>query len=183
MKISIKNVIFYVLTFFLVTYILLETFAPDKTVDILGFKSYVIVTGSMEPEIMINDLVVIRKVKEENLDINDKITFFVYISEFGEEVAVTHYIGDIEEIYGQKVYRTQSAGGNWDTWLDENDDQIDITFDNIEGKVVLVIPNMGDVVNILKDPISIGLIAVNGIIIYSLIKAFKRKENVEEEKK
>ena len=65
MKTSIKNIIFYVAVFFITSYIILEVFIPTKTVDILGFKSYVIVSPSMEPDIMVNDLIVIRKTKEE----------------------------------------------------------------------------------------------------------------------
>ena len=64
MKISIKNIIFYISIFFITTYIMLEVFVPTKTVDILGFKSYVIISASMEPEIMVNDLIIIRKTKE-----------------------------------------------------------------------------------------------------------------------
>jgi signal peptidase len=184
MKISIKNIIFYISIFFITTYIILEVFAPTKTVDILGFKSYVIVSPSMEPEIMVNDLIIIRKVREENLVVSDKIAFFVYIPELGKESTVTHYIADIVEIDGEIVYKTQGANKDpedYDVWKDENNNIIDITYDDIDGRVALVIPNLGHAVNILKDPISIGLIFINGFIIYLLIKVFKTKE-VKDEK-
>ncbi len=179
MKISIKNIIFYIFIFFISTYIILEVFAPTKTVNILGFKSYVIISPSMEPEIMVNDLIIIRKVQEENLVVSDKIAFFVYIPELGKESTVTHYIADIVEIDGETVYKTQGANkdpGDYDIWEDEFNNIINITYDDIDGRVALVIPNLGHAVNILKDPISIGLIFINGFIIYLLIKVFKTKE-------
>ena len=179
MKISIKNIIFYIFIFFITSYLILEVFMPSKTVDVLGFKSYVIVSPSMEPDIMVNDLIVIRKVKEENLDIRDVITFSVYIPELGRENAVTHYIGDITEINGETVYKTQGANqdiDDFDDWKNEDNESIEITYDDIEGKVALVVPKFGHIVNIIKDPISIGLIVINGVIIYLLIKVFKTKE-------
>lgn len=179
MKISIKNVFFYVLIFFLSTYILLEVFVPSKTVDLLGFKSYVIVSQSMEPDIMVNDVIVIRKVKESELDVGDKVSFSVYIPEFGKRSTVTHYIGDIVEVDGESIYKTQGANkdpGDYDEWTDENNDPIEITFNDIEGRVAIVIPKIGHVVNILKDPVSIGLLLINGIIIYLIVKVFKSKE-------
>ena len=185
MKISIKNIIFYVFVFFITSYIILEVFAPTKTVDILGFKSYVIVSPSMEPDIMVNDLIVIRKTKEEKLDIRDTITFFVYIPELDRENAVTHYIGDIVEVNGETIYKTQGANkeiGDFDKWKNEDNEPIEITYDDIEGKVALVIPKFGHVVNLIKDPIMLGLFVVNGFIIYLLIKVFKSKEKEVESK-
>ena len=183
MKISIKNIIFYVFVFFITSYILLEVFAPTKTVDILGFKSYVIVSPSMEPDIMVNDLIVIRKTKEEDLDVRDVITFFVYIPELGRENAVTHYIGDIVEVNGETVYKTQGANkelNDFDEWKNKDNESIEITYDDIEGRVALVIPKFGHAVNLIKDPISLGLFIVNGFIIYLLIKVFKSKEKEHE---
>ena len=52
----------------------------------------------------------------------------------------------------------------------------DITFDDIEGEVALVIPKFGHIVNLIKDPISLGLFLINGFIIYLLIKVFRTKE-------
>lgn len=185
MKKSIKNIIFYVFTFFIASYIILEVFMPTKTVDVLGFKSYVIVSSSMEPDIMVNDLIIIRKVQEDKLNIRDKIAFFVYIPELGEKSTVTHYLADIEDNNGERIYKTQGASkgpGDYDQWKDEDNQDIDITYSDIEGRVALVIPNFGHAVNIIKDPISIGLIFINGFIIYLLIKTFKKKD-IEVEKK
>lgn len=185
MKISIKNIIFYIFAFFISSYILLEVFAPTKTVDIIGFKSYIIVSQSMEPDIMVNDLIIIRKVKEEDLDVRDVIAFSVYIPELGEKSTVTHYINAIEVINSDTIYTTQGATASIDAWTDESGNPVEITYEDVEGRVVFVIPNLGHIINILKDPISIGLIGINGVIIYLLVKVFKstdKKEVLKEDK-
>ena len=184
MKMSIKNIVFYIFVFFISTYIILEVFAPTKTVDIIGFKSYVIISPSMEPEIIVNDMIVIRKVDDEDLVVGDKITFFVYIPELGEKSTVTHYIGDIEVIDGVTVYKTQGANkdiGEYDEWTDESSNPIEITFEDIEGRVALVIPKLGHAVNLLSDPISIGFLVINLTLIYFLVKLFKAPKKEEEE--
>ena len=178
-SLEFKNIIFYISIFFISTYIILEVFAPAKTIDVLGFKSYVIISPSMEPDIMINDVIIIRKVQEDKLDVGDKIAFFVYIPELGKESTVTHYIADIVVIDDETVYKTQGANkepDDYDIWKNASNEVIDITFDDIEGRVALVIPNLGHLANIVKDPISLGLIFINGFIIYLLIKVFKTKE-------
>ena len=136
-------------------------------------KSYVIVSSSMEPDIMVNDVIVIRKVNEDKLIVGDKIAFQVYIPEFGKRSTVTHYIGDIDVVDGETIYKTQGANkdsGDYDEWTNENNDPIDILFSDIEGRVGIVIPKLGYAINILKDPISIGLLLINGFIIYIIIK-------------
>ena len=188
MKISIvrliKNILFLFFSFMLITYILLEIFASHKTLDIIGYKSYVVVSSSMEPDIMVNDMILIRNVKEEKLEIDDAITFLVYIPELGYESEVTHYIGDIQDLGDDGIiYKTQGATyevGDYDTWKDENNEVIEITYEDIEGKVILTIPYLGHVVNIVKDPILIGSIVANILIVYLLVKTIKKPKKDEE---
>ena len=173
----LRNGIFFLFVFVLIAYISLEVLAPNKTIDIFRFKSYVVVSSSMEPDIMVNDLIIIRKVKEEDLNVRDAITFDAFIPELGYESKVTHYIGEIQSIGGNTIYKTQGAtnsSGDFDTWENENGDTVEITFDDIEGRVILVVPYFGHVINILRDPISILLISANILIVYLIIKTIKK---------
>ena len=173
----IKNGLFFLLAFILATYILLEVFAPDKTIDVLRYKSYVVVTASMEPDIMVNDMIIVHKVKEEDLSVRDAITFNAYIPELGDYSKVTHYIGDIEEVDDETIiYKTQGATkdlGDYDVWKNANNDVVEISYDDIDGRVVLVIPYMGYAVNILRNPVGLLLIVANVGIVYLLIKVIK----------
>ena len=170
---NIKNILFIVFVMLISSYIFLKLFMPDKTTDILRYNSYVIVSSSMEPDIMVNDMIIVHKVKEEDLTVRDAITFDVYLPEIGEKSKVTHYIGDIQNSTGTIIYKTQGATktiGDYDKWKDESNNPVEITYNDIDGKVVLVIPYAGYVVNILKNPIGLLLTTVNIGIIYLLVK-------------
>ena len=96
----VRNTLFILFTLWISTYILLELFAPDKTVDIIGYKTFIVISSSMEPDIMVNDMIIIRKTKEEDLSVGDAITFNVYLKELESVSKVTHYIGDIRAYFG-----------------------------------------------------------------------------------
>lgn len=183
MKKIISNTIFIIIVLFLLSHILVDIFIPEKTIDIFGFKTYVIVSSSMDPDIKINDLVVITKVKEEKLEVDDVITFKVYIPELQEYSYVTHYIGEINTDEDTIIYETQGANkdvGDYDNWTDDLGNDYDITYNDIEGKMLFKIPYAGYVSNIFKDPILLGLVILNiGIIvlIIKLIKSTKKESN------
>ena len=175
--------LFFIFVLFMIIYILLEVFIPNKTTDILGYKSYVVVTTSMEPDIMVNDMIIIHKVKEEKLQVRDAITFTTYIPELGYKSEVTHYIGDIQTIDGNIIYKTQGATkdfGDYDIWKNADNEIIEIAYEDIEGRVILTIPYLGHAVNIVKDPILVGSVVINIIIIYALVNLIRKPK--EEEK-
>ena len=58
----------------------------ENNISILGFRQYVVATGSMEPEYNIGDLIVIRETTKEEIKIGDVIN---YISETGIDT-ITH---------------------------------------------------------------------------------------------
>ena len=72
---QVFNGLFLLFAFVMLLYIVLELFIPAKTIDVLGVKSYVVVSSSMEPDIMVNDMIVIRSIKEEDLEVRDAISF------------------------------------------------------------------------------------------------------------
>lgn len=184
---TIKNIIFYLLVILLGGYILVEAFLPSQTMNIFRFKSFVVVSPSMEPDIHVNDLVIIVKVDAENLEVGDAISFYTYLpttSVDGEgdtiylRSVVTHYLGDIQTSGDTLIYKTQGATADpldYDEWNDINGDPVEITEDDIIGKVALVIPFVGIIIKILYNPILLLLIAVNIAIVVVIIKVIKKK--------
>ncbi len=182
---NIKNILFILFVLIISSYILLKIFIPNKTTEILRYNSYIVVSSSMEPDIMTNDMIIIHKVKEENLQIRDAITFDVYLPELGENSKVTHYIGDILDNDGTIIYKTQGATkdiGDFDNWKNADNEDVDITYSNIDGKVVLVIPYVGYIINVLRNPVGLLLIFVNIGIIYLLVKVIKTPKSNNERK-
>ena len=43
-----------------------KQFYPDKNFNIFGFKIYIVVSGSMEPELNIGDVVIVKKTEKNN---------------------------------------------------------------------------------------------------------------------
>lgn len=189
---SIGNIIFYIFASFLTMFVILELFFPSKTMDVLGFKGFVVVTDSMEPLIKVNDVVIITKLEEEDLEIGQIITFYTYLKTDQKDLEgnwiyirsrVTHYLADIRVEENQTVIKTKSynkyhEGGSFDAWNDENGDFKDITTDDIIGKVSLTIPFIGAIVTLshvlVRDPIFLGLIILNIVIFTVLIKYLKK---------
>ncbi|CCV63844.1 Signal peptidase I [Alteracholeplasma palmae J233] len=121
----------YIVILFLALMVLLNIVAPKKIVSYVGFNWYRIVSGSMEPQIMTNDLIIVTKVsKFEDLKEKDVITF--YARKNGKEISVTHRIRKIEN---EIIYTIgDNNGGTYDNW------DRDIVFSDVIGKVSIVFP-------------------------------------------
>ena len=181
MKKKIKNIIFYVLAILLSLYLIVDIMVPDKTVSIFGFKTFVIVSPSMEPKINVNDAVMVRKSKIENLDSGDIITFKAYIPELGQTAYVTHYLGDKTRTETGWILKTHGEGDlTFDQWTDADGNAVDVTEEDVIGVVAFTIPKAGHFFKIFQDPIMFLLITVNiGIVIYIVyyIKKTKKSES------
>ena len=135
------------------------------------FNAYVVLSGSMLPSIQIKDIVVTKKVAEEELEIGDIITFISPDPRFGG-ISVTHRIIDkyYDESSGNYSYRTQGDNNNVaDSALVPNN--------NILGKVILKIPKLGYLQDILSSKgglIIVVLIPCLVILSYDIMKLLKK---------
>jgi len=123
---------------------------PNKTPSFMGIKTYVIVSGSMEPNFNIGDIVLTKEIDTSTLQEQDIISF-----RQGQSV-ITHRIIEILEEDGKTKYRTQ--GDN------NNTPDLELTEGNlIEGKVVGKIPVVGKISLLLKGKVTF---IVMGMLIY-----------------
>lgn len=142
------------------------------------FNGYVVLTGSMEPNILVNDVVITKKVDAVKLKVGDVITFKSTDARFYGMV-ITHRI--IEKYQdpatGKYTYRTQGDNNN----VADNALVLD---ENIFGKVILKIPKLGYVQYFLARQggwifvILIPCLVVVSCDILKLIKALGRKTKV-----
>ena len=135
------------------------------------FNAYVVLSGSMVPNIMIRDVVVTKKIPEEELEVGDIITFISPDQRFGG-ISVTHRI--IDKIYDEEAgiykYRTQGDANNVA-------DSVPVPNSNILGKVILKIPKLGYIQDILSSKgglIILVLLPCLVILSYDIMKIFKR---------
>ena len=132
--------------------------------------------GSMEPELKVGDIVLVKEVNEEELKKDDIISF-----RQGQSV-VTHRIIELNE--NEKKYKTKGDNNNVE-------DREEITYAQVEGKVVGRIPFLGKISGLLQGKITIIVIALMVYIYFShasKVNRIKKRRKVkrikhEEEKK
>lgn len=168
----------FLIATFLLYFIISNQVAKTKG-DKPAISLYTIVSPSMEPTIMVYDVIIDTKVKSDNeLKIGDIITFYSNTIDTGG-YTVTHRIVDIYKNNGI-VYYTTKGDNNMD-----NDAGL-ITIDNVVGKCKFIIPSIGKMQMFITSRAGwalIILIPALGIIlmdIKKLIKIFRIKEQIEE---
>lgn len=114
--------------------ILQRNIMENQMPKIFGYGYAVVISGSMEPEISVNDIVYVKE--RDTYDVGDIITYEKYDS------YITHRIVDIKD-------------GDYITKGDSNNsvDLDPVMAEQIEGKVVYVLPFFGSVVLYMKTPI------------------------------
>ena len=143
------SIIVYVLLFPLIIYnvslIAQSVFKPGVTPNVFGIKTYVIISGSMEPEYNIGDIVIAQKTSAEEFLVGDVISF-----REGESV-VTHRIsGEIVE-NGVRKFKTKGDNNN-------TEDYWNVDIKSIEGEVIGCIPGLGKVTLMLQNKVTILLV-------------------------
>ena len=125
----------------------------------LGFGMTVVLSGSMEPELSVGDLLIV--VKDNNYSEGEVIVFQT------SRTAVVHRIVSID---GDSII-TQGDANN------VVDDPI--SFSNIKGKVLFSIPFVGNIINVIKTPI--GTVILLGLALWLLEASFKKDKKKETE--
>ena len=132
--IKILFILLVLICFFIIYYII-----SVKVYRNMGYlhKPYLslqtIMSESMMPKYEVYDVVVERLVKEEDIKIGDVIT---YINTNDKSITITHRVVDI--IIKDDVSYYKTKGDN-----NDEDDQYLITYDQILGKVMFKIPQVG----------------------------------------
>lgn len=168
----IKKIIFIFLVIILYNVVLLYMSYIDKfdTPSFYIYKAYLISTESMEPELKKGDAIIIKKVAEDQLRVNDVVTFKIN----GE--IITHRIVRIDDVNSEKFYITKGDNNN----VEDSDE---LKFSDIEGKQIIKIPHLGNIVAGLKNGIVIILVVLIALIMYLNRIEMKEKSEARREKK
>jgi signal peptidase I len=113
--------------------------------SILGHSMFRVMTGSMEPSIPLDSLIVVKKTEPSELEVGDVISF--YSKDPSLDGAVnTHRIVAIEEDGGHYSFTTKGDANNVE-------DHYTTTESDLIGKVVLVSYRWGQAVRLLSNPL------------------------------
>lgn len=153
------------------TIIIKSYLRPNEVPDFLGIKPFIVLSGSMEPEILTGDVVIVKIKNPSELNVNDVIAF-----KEGNSV-VTHRIIELTESDGEPAFITQGDANN-------TADTKPIIYSQVEGIYLYKIDGLGNVAMFMQTPM--GLLAFVGaplllFIIYDAIR--RRHENKKEDEK
>lgn len=163
--IAIVYVILVPLLIYNILFIVQAIVNPDETPSFFGIKTYVIISGSMMPELEIGDIVITKNVKQEELKVGDIISFRK------GQVVVTHRISEVLYLDGKVQFRTKGDSNNVE-------DTETIGEEVIEGKVINKVPVIGKIVITLKNKIVIIEIIVFYYIYLLHNQNVQRRKNV-----
>ena len=137
---------------------------PDKTPSFLGIKTYVIVSGSMQPALEIGDIVIVKEEPPEQLHVNDIISF-----RQGQSV-ITHRIIEKNDT---KQYRTKGDYNN------AEDHQL-VHYQQVEGKVVAVIPKIGNITIFMQGK----MVLISIVILFYIYLCYTgKRQKIKRERK
>ncbi len=111
----------------------------------LGFGATVVLSGSMEPEISVDDLAVIVKTKD--VAVGDVVLF---------QAGNSTVLHRVVEVQGDTVITKGDANNAADAPISRND---------IKGKMAFSIPSVGVVVDFIKNPIVFLLLALLALLL------------------
>ena len=133
----------------------------DRLAMPFGYGFAIVVTGSMEPTISIDDLIIVKEFDEYKVD--DMVVFHQ------DGLLIVHRVISIDE--ENKMITTQGDANN------TADDPI--PFKSIKGKVVNVVENAGGLIRFLKSPIVTVTIIVCALLLmeYSFRKEKQEKKD------
>lgn len=132
--------ILFLLIFCALTILYQKIIQKEENVDLLGYRLYIVLSGSMQPSLEIGDIVVAKKTNEENIDKGDIITF---IDESGN--TITHRAIDVIINDGKKCYQTKGDNNN-------SKDVGLVTIENVRGKYAFKIPKVGGIISNIVTP-------------------------------
>jgi len=131
---------------------LLGSLLAVAATNLLGYQSFVIYSGSMEPTVKVGSLLVTRPVDAEDLQVGDVITF----RSPGNHTTLTHRVVSIRQEDGEWVFQTKG-----DASLEP--DPREIILRGQTSRMAFDIPYLGYVVDFAKS--------VQGLVLFLVVPA------------
>ena len=146
---------------------LLGSLLTVATTNLLGYSSYVIYSGSMEPTVKVGSLLVTRPADVEDLRVGDVITY----RSPGNHTTLTHRIVSIRQEDGERVFQTKG-----DASLEP--DPREIILRGQVSRMAFDIPYLGYVVDFAKSiqgVVLLLLVPAAGLLLMQGLKAWKAR--------
>ena len=124
-------------------------FAGEPQPAVFGWSWAVVISGSMEPEIQVNDLVIVHE--EESYKVGDVITY-----ENGSSVVTHRIVAETEQGFTTK--------GDYNN----AEDMYPVPVSSVVGRVVSVIPGVGTLIEYLRSPLGMTCMVLIGFLLIEI---------------
>jgi signal peptidase len=123
---------------------------------VIGYQVFSVLSGSMEPQFSVGDLIYVKEVDPSEVKVGDAITFVL-----NEDLVVaTHQVVRIDE--QNKHFYTKGLAN-------ETEDTEPVHFNNLIGRAEYGIPLLGYVSNFIQTSPGIYITIAGGIIMFALV--------------
>ena len=158
-------IVFVLMLLILVIYSIIQINVFNKSyVNLFGYTALQVKTGSMEDTIHVNDIVVVKILKNKNeIKSNDIISYKE------EDYIITHRVIEVTE---DKIITKGDANNTEDN---------PITKDAVIGKVTKIVPNISIWIDVFKTK-SVFSLAIITIILFIITFSIKTDEEKEDKK-
>ncbi len=137
---------------------------PNEVPSFFGWKPFIVLSGSMETQIMTGDVVVVKEVDTAVLKEGDIIAFK------DDEVVITHRIERIEQVDGETRYITKGDNNN-------TEDNGYVLQNQVEGLYQFRVARLGNLAMFIQTPIGMVVCISIPLIMLALLQLFdSRKE-------
>ena len=139
--------------------------SAGKAPSVFGFSVLQVTSGSMEPEIPVGGIVIVRRVKPDSLKVGDVISFYSNDVDISGKVN-THRIIEIKQSEsGEKIFRTKGDAN-------EYADTAAVFEIDLVGKMIMNLGSVGgSVFDVLRNPTIILIFIVLPLIFITLGEA------------
>ena len=128
----------------------------DKVPTIFGVKPFVVLSGSMNPEIEVGDLVLVKEIDTNELKEGDIVAY----RDKGDKVT-THRIVEVIKTDGNLSFITKGDANN------ANDEEISSS--QVEGKYEKRFPKLGNAIIFIQQPLGFAVVVLSIFIVCMLI--------------
>ncbi len=125
---------------------------PNHLPSVMGYTPMSVLTGSMRPMLEPGDMIITKKVLEENIEVGNIITYRV------DNTLVTHRVIDVLHENGVYKFQTQGDANNVE-------DQQLVESSNIVGAYAFKIPKGGYIANFTRSPIGFMVLIILPVLL------------------
>ena len=168
--IKVVKIIVLIMVVILAIILIKKVMNKEEIPFITNTNAYIVLSGSMEPEIGVGDIVITTSVKQEDIKVGDIISFTKGTT------MVTHRVTEINEENEVVTYKTKGDNNN-------TEDLGVITYDNVVGKYKSKIPKVGHIILFIQKYLIVVIAIFIFFTVFMLTKPQEKVQTKENETK